>query len=240
MRPIRLKIKAFGPFPSEQTIDFNELEDSTFFLIHGPTGAGKTAILDAICFALYGESSGEERDPRGMRSDYAEENVLTEVTLDFSIGNDHYRINRQPGRKVKKKSGEGYRLENPKATFWKRTGILNPSENGKVISSKASEVNKEINSILGFKSDQFRQVVVLPQGKFRQLLDSGSKEKERVLEVLFQTEKYRTIEEALKNKEKEIKDKLVSLESEKTFLLNQSSVSSKDELQIKIDEIKNK
>jgi DNA repair protein SbcC/Rad50 len=238
LRPLRLKINAFGPFPDEETIDFEELGNSTFFLIHGPTGAGKTAILDAICFALYGESSGHERDPRGMRSDNAHENTLTEVMLDFSVGNAHYRINRQPGRRVQKKSGEGYRLENPKTTLWQRTGILNPSENGHVITSKTSEVNKKINSILGFKSDQFRQVVVLPQGQYRQLLVSGSKEKEGILEVLFQTEKYRRIEEALKTEEKEIKDELVLLEKEKEILLNQSSVLSKDELQIELNKIK--
>ena len=96
MRPLKLIIRAFGPYAREQVLDFGVLEKCSFFLIHGPTGAGKTSILDAICFALYGETSGGERQIRHMRSDHADPGMLTEVIFDFALGAETYRVFRRP------------------------------------------------------------------------------------------------------------------------------------------------
>ena len=98
MKPHTLKMQAFGPYAGTEVVDFDELGDNRLFLIHGQTGGGKTTILDAICFALYGQSSGGERKSETFRSDHADVEVETEVTLDFSIGEKIYRVQRKPRR----------------------------------------------------------------------------------------------------------------------------------------------
>src|SRR5215217_3906068 len=118
MRPLRLSMTAFGPYADTQIIDFSLFADRSFFLIHGPTGAGKTSILDAICFALYGQASGS-RDPRQMRSDHAKPDTPTDVTFDFSIAGDAYRVRRQPEQERRRKKGAGTTVEKPTATLWK-------------------------------------------------------------------------------------------------------------------------
>ncbi len=96
MRPLYLDITAFGPYAGRQEIDFAELRDYRFFLIHGPTGSGKTTLLDAMCYALYGDTSGKIRSGENMRSDYATDTEITEVSFDFAIGPDYYRVKRIP------------------------------------------------------------------------------------------------------------------------------------------------
>ena len=106
MRPLQLTMTAFGSYGKPETIDFTELGDKRLFLIHGPTGSGKTTVLDAICFALYGVATGEDRDAKDFRSDFADPKEITEVTLDFSIGERLFRIVRQPEQERAKKRGE--------------------------------------------------------------------------------------------------------------------------------------
>ena len=103
MKPQRLVMQAFGPYAARQEIDFRQLGGRSLFLIHGQTGAGKTSILDAICFALYGESSGAAREPRTLRSDHAPPDLPTEVNFDFSVGAERYRIKRMPEQERPKK-----------------------------------------------------------------------------------------------------------------------------------------
>lgn len=96
MKPIKLTMTAFGPYKNKEVIDFRELEDHRLFVISGNTGAGKTTIFDAICFALYGTASGEDRtDAKSLRSDFADDDVHTAVELEFELRNRHYRIKRQ-------------------------------------------------------------------------------------------------------------------------------------------------
>ena len=111
MRPVRLVMQAFGPFSQELEIDFRNLASRSFFLIHGPTGSGKTTILDAMCFALYGVTSGQEREARQMRSDHAAPQTMTKVTFDFTLGRDRFRVTRRPEqeRPKKKRSRHGHR-----------------------------------------------------------------------------------------------------------------------------------
>jgi exonuclease SbcC len=202
VRPLKLTVRAFGPYAGEQVFDFAALDGRSFFLIHGPTGAGKTSILDAICFALYGQASGA-RDVRQMRSDHATPERLTEVEYDFSIGPDHYRVHRRPEQERPKKRGTGTMTEKPVATIWKRGANGNGNgeaheEDYTVLDDGWARVNERIERLLGFKVDQFRQVVMLPQGMFQRLLLANSKEREEILEALFAVEAYGRIEAALK------------------------------------------
>jgi len=232
MRPLKLIMRAFGPYAQEQLLDFGVLEKCSFFLIHGPTGAGKTSILDAICFALYGETSDGERQIRHMRSDHADPGVLTEVIFDFELRGKTYRVFRRPEQYRPKKRGSGMTKEPAKATLWKQTSVK--GDKGIVIADRWSRVNEEIERLLGFRSDQFRQVVVLPQGQFRRLLLAGSSERQQILEVLFQTGIYRQVEEALKDAADQTKTEVERLREKKKEILERLGVETLAELEDKL------
>lgn len=205
MKPQKLVVQAFGPYAKIQKFDFNELGENQLFLIHGPTGGGKSTILDAISFALYGESSGNERDGESMRSDYAAPDLLTQITLEFKVGDRYYRIIRSPRQTRPKQNGEGATTTQPKAEMF----LIN--EHGTeldVIGSKITAVNNEVRRILGFSSEQFRQVIMLPQGQFRDLLTSDSRKREEILEQLFGTHIYRAIERELKEQARILRNKI--------------------------------
>ena len=106
MRPLAITLSAFGPFAGLHRIDFNDLAENRLFLITGPTGSGKTTLLDAMCFALYGDSSGAERDAKQMRSDHAGADILTEVVFDFALGDKVFRVRRVPEQERAKRRGE--------------------------------------------------------------------------------------------------------------------------------------
>ena len=118
MRPNKLTIQAFGPFAGKEELDFTSLGENPLFLINGPTGAGKSSILDAICFALYGHTTGKEREPAQMRCDHAAPDLLTEITLEFSLGELRYRIRRSPTQERPKSRGEGTTTHQTQAQFW--------------------------------------------------------------------------------------------------------------------------
>ena len=236
MRPLKLVMRAFGPYAQEQVLDFGVLEKSSFFLIYGPTGAGKTSILDAICFALYGEASGGERQIRHLRSDHADPGVLTEVIFDFALGAETYRVFRRPEQGRPKKRGNGVTKEPAKATLWKRTGASRDEDEGVVFAERWSRVNEEIERLMGFRSDQFRQVVVLPQGQFRRLLSAGSSERQQILEVLFQTGIYRQVEEALKDTADQTKTEVERLREKKKEILERLGAGTLVELEDKLED----
>lgn len=230
MRPVRLATRALGPYPDELILDFRVLEDRTLFLIHGPTGAGKTTILDAISFALYGACSGNERDVKRIRSDHADPSFLTEVTFDFRLGSDDYRIYRRPEQQRPKKRGEGTTAVRAEAQLWKRTGLRDDTDDGKPIAAQWNRVTEAVEKLLGFRSDQFGQVVMLPQGQFRKLLLVDSKERQAILEVLFQTELYRRIEEGLKQAAKDLATDLKTKTARREFILEQAGSESAEHL----------
>src|SRR5262245_37852146 len=116
MRPLTLTLSAFGPYADEHVLDFRQLGQRHFFLIHGPTGAGKTSLLDAMCYALFGETSGAERDARKIRSDAAAPDVATRVVFDFALGDTCYRVERSPEQQQARKGG--MTTVRPKATLW--------------------------------------------------------------------------------------------------------------------------
>lgn len=193
MKPISLTIEAFGPYRDSVTLDFNELQNHSMFLISGPTGAGKTSILDAMVYALYGEPSGEVRKTDAIRSDFAESQHMTRVDFSFAIGEAQYRVERLPKQWVAKKRGTGMREQNASATVYE----MKDGE-WKVVATSAAAIRDTIQRIIGFRKDQFLQVVLLPQGEFRKLLVASTSEREELLHTLFRTELYRKLQEALK------------------------------------------
>lgn len=194
MKPISLTIEAFGPYRDSVTLDFNELQNHSMFLISGPTGAGKTSILDAMVYALYGEPSGEVRKTDAIRSDFAEPQHMTRVDFSFAIGDAQYRVERLPKQLVAKKRGTGMREQNASATVYEM-------KDGEwtVIATSAAAIRDTIQRIIGFRKDQFLQVVLLPQGEFRKLLVASTSEREELLHTLFRTELYRRLQDALKS-----------------------------------------
>ena len=193
MKPISLTIEAFGPYRDSVTLDFSALQDHSMFLISGPTGAGKTSILDAMVYALYGEPSGEVRKTDAIRSDFAEPERMTRVDFSFAIGEAQYRVERLPKQLVAKKRGTGMREQNASATVYE----MKDGE-WKVIAASAAAIRDTVQRIIGFRKDQFLQVVLLPQGEFRKLLVASTNEREELLHTLFRTELYRKLQEALK------------------------------------------
>ena len=194
MKPISLTIEAFGPYRDSVTLDFNELQNHSMFLISGPTGAGKTSILDAMVYALYGEPSGEVRKTDAIRSDFAEPDRMTRVDFSFAIGDAQYRVERLPKQMVAKKRGTGMREQNASATVYE----MKDGE-WKVIATSAAAIRDTVQRIIGFRKDQFLQVVLLPQGEFRKLLVASTSEREELLHTLFRTELYRRLQDALKS-----------------------------------------
>ena len=230
MKPLRIVMQAFGPYAARQEIDFRQLGGRSLFLIHGQTGAGKTSILDAICFALYGESSGAGREPRTLRSDHASPDLPTEVIFDFSVGFERYRIARLPEQERPKKKGAGTTREPAEATLWRRSGTELDADNGTVMATQWTRVTEQVERLLGFRCDQFRQVVMLPQYQFQRFLMANSTERQRILEVLFSTELYRQIEEALKQSAADVRQRCDELAGQGGFVMTQAGVASADEL----------
>lgn len=224
MRPLRLELAAFGPYAEPQVIDFRALGERRLFLVHGPTGAGKTTLLDAVCFALYGDATGPDREVKGFRSQFAGPALETTVSLDFQLGERVYRVTRQPEQERAKRVGQGTTISPPAATLWERTGLEDPAAEGKVLATRVGNVTEAVVDLLGFRSEQFRQVIVLPQGRFRDVLLAGSKEREDILRQLFDTGFYGRIEEALKERSRLLRATAERLRADRAALLGQESL----------------
>jgi exonuclease SbcC len=228
MKPIKLTMRAFGPYAAEQAIDFDQLNGRSFFLIHGPTGAGKTTILDGICFALFGKASGAARTSAPvLRSQFADADTPTHVTFDFALGPKIYRAFRSPPQEVRKKRGAGTRMAEGEATLWDRTDAAEE----KILATGLKEVESEVGTLLGFNCDQFRQVVLLPQGEFQKLLMGNSQSRQTILESLFRAESYRRIEEGLKESARSLEEERKGIGLRRIEILQQAGAASLPELE---------
>ncbi|WOT04052.1 SMC family ATPase [Shewanella youngdeokensis] len=234
MRPIKLSMAAFGPFSGQQETDFEALGQHPLFLINGPTGAGKTTLLDAMCFALYGKTTGDEREGSQMRCDNAQDNLLTEVTFSFALADNQYRIRRVPEQQRAKKSGDGYTVQKPEAQLFK---IAPDGTEHLLVASKVSEATSEIEQLTGLDADQFRQVMVLPQGKFRELLMADSKDREKIFSQLFQTQIYRRIEDKLKYQAQAIKSAVRDHRNKRDGMLHNVALESDEALSTQLAEL---
>lgn len=199
MKPEILTICAFGPYRKKVCLDFSILSEQPFFLIHGATGAGKTSIFDAICYALYGEAATEARTPRMLRNREAGPEVDTYVDLTFCVRDTHWHIRRNPEYMRKAKRGTGLARQAPEV-------VLERLEDGRVMESwtRDGEVQARIVRLLGFQCKQFRQVVLLPQGEFRRFLMADTSARKEIMKVLFNTEIYQKLEDKLKEKAAEV------------------------------------
>ncbi|MCG6940769.1 MAG: SMC family ATPase [Thiohalocapsa sp.] len=237
MRPLTLSLQAFGPFVERQTLDFGQLGDNRLFLISGATGAGKTTLLDAIAFALYGASSGDERSAEQLRSQQADPRTLTEVFFDFAIGARRYRIHRVPKQERAKLRGEGTTTEPPDATLWERTDSVDDAAEGRVLASGWSKVTEQVETLIGFSDEQFRQVILLPQGRFRDLLTAGARERQQILQTLFSTGHYGRIQQALKAHAEQIRKAAERLGIRRDTLLGSSGRADEAELDARIGQL---
>ena len=195
MKLRKLIMQAFGPYTERIELDFEKgLAGSTFFLIHGMTGAGKTTILDAISFALYGRASGSLRTGTMLRAGNARPETETEVELMFSLGTRTYHVLRRPK----------YQREDRKSATPARAELYDvdvQADGGEtLIVSGFSAVTERIEVLTGFHCEEFRQVVLLPQGEFRTFLMADSKKRGDLMRVLFHTEQYARIEQKLKER----------------------------------------
>ncbi|MDK1359396.1 SMC family ATPase [Arthrobacter sp. zg-Y1219] len=194
MRIHRLEIQAFGPFADRQVIDFDELGAHGLFLLNGPTGAGKTSILDAICYALYGGVPGARQTAKRLRSDHAAPDTAPEVVCEFSSGDRRFEVVRNPAWDRPAKRGTGKTVTEQAHT------TLREFVNGEWVTKSArnDEAGAEIQALMGMDKEQFTRVVMLPQGDFAAFLRADAKTRADLLQKLFGTTRFEEIEDQLK------------------------------------------
>ncbi len=189
MRPLKIKISAFGPYAGLTEVDFEKLGINGLYLITGDTGAGKTTIFDAVCFALYGTASGNLRDSSMLRSMYADPSTPTFAELTFAYAGKIYTVKRIPEYIRESKRGDGTTKQTAEAE------LIMPD--GTVI-TKIKDVNSAINEIIGIDRNQFSQVAMIAQGDFRKLLTADTKERQEIFRKIFKTAPYQTFQIKLK------------------------------------------
>ena len=192
MKPIKLIISAFGPYAGKMPeIHFDQFEDKGLFLISGDTGAGKTTIFDAICFALYGTTSGTYRDTKNLRSEYASPSVDSYVDFYFTHQGREYHVWRQPEYERRKQRGEGVVTEKQKATLYIE---------GETPIDGVNPVNSAVKDLLHIDDKQFKQIAMIAQGEFWDLLNTKTEKRTEILRTIFMTDGYNNIGYRLKDR----------------------------------------
>jgi DNA repair protein SbcC/Rad50 len=226
MRPLKLTMQAFGPYAETEVIDFTSLGNRTMFVISGKTGSGKTTIFDGISYAIYGKASGEDRNGPDLRSQFAKSETATEVALEFALRSKTYYIIRSPQQEKQKERGDGVRIIGAKAELYE----IKSDGTRQLLASNVREVDEKIKEIMIIDSNQFRQILMIPQGEFRKLLTSESKDKELILQRLFHTQIYKRIEEELKENAGELKKAVESQTEQRGHALKQIHALFQEEL----------
>ena len=215
MKPIALYMHHFGPFMEEQ-IDFTRL-DKELFLITGPTGSGKTTIFDGLCYALYGEGSNTFRQSREMKSQFGDPLEMMWVDFTFELREKTYRIKRIPEQDRKKERGQGTARQKHEAVLYEIAG-----GEEKLISASVAEAGEKVQEILGINANQFRQIVMLPQGEFSRLLKAREEERVELLKSIFRMDLYNTLKDKVASGLREIRgrhnDLSVEMETERQHI----------------------
>ncbi|MEL7605837.1 MAG: SbcC/MukB-like Walker B domain-containing protein [Sedimentibacter saalensis] len=225
MIPLKLSFQAFGPYVKKQEIDFDKFENSGVFLIHGITGSGKTTILDAMTYALYGKSSGGQRgDITAMRCQLCKEEIPTEVEFIFKVNEKTYKFTRSLNIRTKRNGTKEYALTQ-NAMFLDKSGVFIPFfENPKI-----KDIEQKSCEIIGLNHEQFIQVIMLPQGKFEKLLVAKSEEKEEILVTLFNAEKWQEAADWICNEARNIsRDVTVKRENINMILKSENAGTIED------------
>jgi len=189
MRLHTLEVTAFGPFADTVTVDFDELSEAGLFLLSGPTGAGKTSVLDAVCFALYGDVPGDRGSARRLRSDHAAPGVAPRVVLETSLAGRRFRLSRSPAWERPKKRGTGTTTEQASVVIAERV-----DGEWVTLSTRLDETGHLVSGLLGMNLTQFTQVAMLPQGRFQSFLRARSEERHQLLQRLFRTGRFEQVE----------------------------------------------
>lgn len=224
MIPIRLVIQAFGPFLERQTVDFERLGQHGLFVIHGPTGSGKSTILDALTYALYDKASGEERQSSDVIA-LARGDQETRVELTFRHMGRTYRVERTPRQTRPKKRGEGTTVAQPEARLYDLT-----DGREELLHDGSAQVGKAVEEMLKCDATQFRQTVVLPQGDFRRVLTDVDT-RETTLKRLFDTRRFAEVERRTKAYAKKLRDEVAELHRARGELLEKHDVATREDLE---------
>jgi exonuclease SbcC len=185
---------AFGPFAETATVDFDALSSAGLFLLSGATGAGKTSVLDAVCFALYGAVPGERNDAKRLRSDHADADTVPRVVLEATLAGRRFLISRSPAWSRPKKRGNGH-------TVQQAAVVISEHVDGawSALSTRIDETGHLVTTLVGMNLTQFTQVALLPQGRFQAFLRASSEDRHRLLQQLFRAERFERVESWLRD-----------------------------------------
>ncbi len=214
MRLHHLEIQAFGPFADRQSVDFDALSAQGLFLLNGPTGAGKSSVLDAVCFALYGSVPGARQAAKRLRSDHAAESVAPEVSLEFSVADRRFRVVRSPAWDRPARRGGGTTTEQARTLLSERIGADWVQR-----SARNDEAGLELQTLLGMDKEQFTKVVMLPQGEFAAFLRADAKPRRELLQRLFSTTRFEELERLFGEESQRVGRELAEQEDRQRHLL---------------------
>jgi exonuclease SbcC len=194
MRLHSLDATAFGPFADTVSVDFDSLSEAGLFLLTGPTGAGKTSVLDAVCFALYGDVPGDRASAKRLRSDLAVDGVAPQVVLVATLGDRRFRITRSPAWQRPKRRGNGLTTQQASVVVEELT-----VDGPRLLTTRLDEAGHLVSGLLGMNLGQFCQVAMLPQGRFQEFLRARSEDRHRLLQQLFRTRRFEEVERWLRD-----------------------------------------
>ncbi len=195
MRLHHLEVTAFGPFAETVRVDLDELSSAGLFLLSGPTGSGKTSVLDAVCFALYGDVPGDRSTARRLRCDQAAPDIAPRVVLEATLSGRRFRLDRSPAWDRPKKRGTGWTREHAKVTVSERV-----KGDWVHLSSRLDEAGDLVARLVGMNLTQFTQVALLPQGRFQEFLRARSEDRHALLQQLFRTRRFAEVERWLRER----------------------------------------
>ena len=229
MRPLVLKMSAFGPYAGETVIPMQELGTRGLYLITGNTGAGKTTIFDAICYVLFGKASGDQKEKRDLRSKYAAPDMPTEVELLFMHNNKEYRVVRNPEYERPSKRGGGFVKQAAGACLYMPDGST---------VTKSDDVTAVIETLLGINREQFLQIVMIAQGDFKKLLIADTTQRQNILRNLFKTSFYQQLQSSLDDSKKGISDIVKNGRESINQYISDICVDENDVLALEVDKAK--